>query len=74
MKEIYFKNLKEYLGKEICIEGFVDTIRNLQYVQFLVVRDSTSRVQVTIEKNEANAKLNLIVNELTCERTVKIKG
>ena len=74
MKEIYFKNLKEYLGKEICIEGFVDTIRNLQYVQFLVVRDSTSRVQVTIEKNEANAKLNEIVNELTCESTVKIKG
>ena len=74
MKEIYFKNLKEYLGKEICIEGFVDNIRNLQYVQFLVLRDSTGKVQVTIEKNEANSKLNEIVNELTCESTVKVKG
>ena len=74
MKEIYFKNLKEYLGKEICIEGFVDNIRNLQYVQFLVLRDSTGKVQVTIEKNESNSKLNEIVNELTCESTVKVKG
>jgi aspartyl-tRNA synthetase len=74
MKEIYFKNLKEYLGKEICIEGFVDNIRNLQYVQFLVLRDSTWKVQVTIEKNEVNSKLNEIVNELTCESTVKVKG
>jgi aspartyl-tRNA synthetase len=74
MKEIYFKNLKEYLGKEICIEGFVDNIRNLEYVQFLVLRDSTGKVQVTIEKNETNSKLNEIVNEITCESTVKVKG
>ena len=74
MKEIYFKNLKEYLGKKICIEGFVDNIRNLQYVQFLVLRDSTGKVQVTIEKKEENLKLNEIVNGLTCESTVKVKG
>lgn len=74
MKEIYFKNLKEFLGKEICIEGFVDNIRNLQYVQFLVLRDSTGKVQVTIEKNEENSKLNEIVNALTCESTLKVKG
>ena len=74
MKKIYFKNLKEYLGKEICIEGFVDNIRNLQYVQFLVLRDSTGKLQITIEKNEDNSKLNEIVNELTCESTLKVKG
>jgi len=74
MKEIYFKNLKEYLGKEIIIEGFIDNIRNLQYVQFLVLRDSTGKVQVTIEKNEENVKLNEIVDGLTCESTVKVKG
>ena len=74
MKKIYFKNLKEYLGKEICIEGFVDNIRNLQYVQFLVLRDSTGKVQVTIEKKEETAELNKIVDELTCESTLKVKG
>ena len=74
MKEIYFKNLKEYLGKEVSIEGFVDTIRNLQYVQFLVLRDSSEKVQITIEKNEENKELNEIVNELTLESTIKVVG
>ena len=74
MKEIYFKNLKEYLGKEIVIEGFLDNLRNLQYVQFLVLRDTTGKVQITIEKKEENAKLNEIVNGLTLESTLKVKG
>ena len=52
MKKIYFKNLSEYYNKTITIEGFVDSIRDLQYVQFLIVRDSTGKLQVTIEKNE----------------------
>lgn len=74
MKKIYLKNLNEYLEQKICIEGFVDKIRDLQYVQFLIVRDTTGKVQVTIEKNESNCKLNEIVSNLTTESTVKIKG
>lgn len=74
MKKIYFNELKQYLGKEITIEGFVDNIRNLQYVQFLVIRDINGKIQVTIEKNEQNCKLNDIVDNLTIESTVKIRG
>ncbi len=74
MKKIYFKNLNEYINKEITIEGFVDNIRDLQYVQFLIVRDSSGKLQVTIEKNEENKELNEIVSNLTVESTVKIKG
>ena len=74
MKKIYFKNLNEYFEQEITIEGFVDNIRDLQYVQFLIVRDTTGKVQVTIEKNEINSKLNEIVSDLTIESTVKITG
>lgn len=74
MKKIYFKNLSEYLEQEITIEGFVDSIRDLQYVQFLVIRDTTGKIQVTIEKNEENNKLNEIVSNLTTESTVKITG
>lgn len=74
MKKIYFKNLNEYLNKEITIEGFVDSVRDLQYVQFLVIRDISGKVQVTIEKNEGNSKLNEIVSNLMTESTVKITG
>ena len=74
MKKIYFKNLNEYFGQEVTIDGFVDNIRDLQYVQFLVVRDITGKVQVTIEKNENNSKLNVLVSNLMIESTVKITG
>lgn len=74
MKKIYFKNLNEYLEQEITIEGFVDNIRHLQYVDFLIIRDTTSKVQVTIEKNESNKKLTEIASTLTPESTVKITG
>lgn len=74
MKKIYFKNLNEYLEQEITIEGFVDNIRILQYVDFLIIRDTTGKVQVTIEKNESNKKLTEIASTLTPESTVKITG
>lgn len=74
MKKIYFKNLNEYFGQEVTVEGFVDNIRDLQYVQFLIVRDTTGKVQITIEKNEKNIRLNEIVSNLTIESTVKITG
>lgn len=74
MKTIYFKDLKEYSKQEITIEGFVDNIRELPYVQFLIVRDSTGKVQVTIEKNRENQKLNERISSLKIESTVKITG
>lgn len=74
MKKIYFKNLNEYLEQEITIEGFVDNIRILQYVDFLIIRDATGKVQVTIEKNTSNEFLTKIVSTITPESTVKITG
>lgn len=74
MQKIYFKELDNYIDKEIIVEGFVDKIRDLQYVQFLILRDSTEKLQVTIEKNDLNNELNKIVSSLTLESTLKIKG
>ncbi|MFV0275026.1 MAG: aspartate--tRNA(Asn) ligase [Bacilli bacterium] len=61
-------------NNEVTISGFVDTIRDLQYVQFLVIRDNTGKVQATIEKNDENKELNEIVSTLTNESTVYITG
>ena len=74
MSKIKFSDLKNYFGQEIVLEGFVDRIRDLQYVQFVVLRDATGRVQVTLEKDGSMTELNEIVSNLTVESTVKITG
>ena len=65
--------LKENNSK-VTINGFVDKIRNLQYVQFVIIRDTTGKVQVTIEKNEENKELVEIIDNLKEESTVKVTG
>ena len=68
-------NLKEHIGKEVEVQAFVDNVRNIKWVQFIVLRDLTGKVQVTIEKSlEENKEMVELVNELTIDSTVKIKG
>lgn len=73
--KILMKDLKDYYNQEIVIEGFIDNIRNLQWVQFIVLKDNTGKVQITIEKSlEENKELVEIVNNLTTESTLKVTG
>ena len=74
MKKLYIKNLDDYLDMDITVDGFIDKIRDLQYVQFLILRDGTGKVQVTIEKNDDNKSLNEMVSSLTLESTIKVTG
>lgn len=73
MNKIYVKDLKEHFNEEVEFQGFVENIRDLQYVQFVVLRDSTGKVQLTIEKSEeANASMIELVKNLTLESTLKV--
>lgn len=74
MKKLYINELNNYYDQEITIQGFVDKIRNLQYVQFVIIRDNTGKVQVTIEKNDENKEIVKIIDNCTLESTVKITG
>lgn len=67
--------IKNHFDEEIEISGFVDEIRNLKWVQFVVLRDHTGKVQITIEKSEeANKELVEIIDDLTVESTIKVTG
>ena len=56
---------------EIC--GFVENIRNKRAMAFLVIRDVSGKLQVTIEK-EPNPALAATVDALTLESVVRVKG
>ncbi|MDD4282808.1 MAG: aspartate--tRNA(Asn) ligase [Bacilli bacterium] len=74
MKKIYIKELNKYYGKEVIVKAFVDKIRDLQYVQFVILRDSSGKVQLILEKNEDNKEMVEIISNLTLESTVTITG
>ena len=61
-------------NQTVTLNGFVDKIRNLQYVQFVILRDTTGKVQITIEKNEENKNLVEIIDNLKEESTIKVTG
>ena len=75
MKKIYVNELNNYIDKEIEFSGFIDTIRDKKWVMFVILRDSTGKLQMTIEKGEEkNKELLDIMNSLTVDSTVKVTG
>ena len=73
LKKINANELKKYIGKEIEYSGFVDTIRDKKWVQFVILRDNTGTVQMTIEKSEEkNSEMVELVSHMTLESTVKV--
>lgn len=68
-------NYKECIDKKITISGFAEKVRNLQWVQFIVLRNEGQRIQVTIEKSiDANKEMVEIVDKLTNESTITVTG
>ena len=74
MKKLYLNELNNYYGKEVEVSGFVENIRDLQWVQFVILKDSTSKVQITIEKSEEkNKEMVELISNLSLESTIKVK-
>ena len=74
MKKISFNELHNYYNQEIVLEGFVEKVRDLQYVQFLILKDRFGSVQVTLEKDGSLEELNKVVSDLKVDSTVKVTG
>ncbi len=72
--KIFANELDAYLGQTIEFQGFVEKVRDLPYVLFLILRDGTGKLQVTIEKKEENQKLVDIMSGVSVESTLKVTG
>ena len=74
MNKIYVNELKNHFDEEITFSGYVDSIRDKKWVMFVILRDSTGKVQMTIEKSDENNKELLeIMNSVTVESVIKAK-
>ena len=73
--KINVNELSNHLNEEIIFSGFVDAVRDKKWVMFVILRDATGKVQLTIEKSEeANKTLLDIMSEVTVDSTVRVVG
>ena len=75
MNKVYVNELNKFKNKEIVFSGFVDTIRDKKWVMFVILRDSTGKVQMTLEKSEESNKEMLdIMSSVTHDSVIKINA
>jgi aspartyl-tRNA synthetase len=72
LKRSYISNVKT--GERNKIQGFVENIRNKSKMAFIVVKDITGKMQITIIKEESPPELVAKIDELTLQSVVSFEG
>jgi aspartyl-tRNA synthetase len=66
--------LKETVGEQVTIRGWVQAVRDQKRMQFVIVRDETGLAQVVLGKDDPPSELNQAVSVLTVESAVTVTG
>ena len=69
-KRVHIKKLKEYVGQEVVVSGFVQILRNQSKIAFIILRDITGTVQIVVLSKE----LVSFLEQVSIESVVKITG
>lgn len=72
MKRILISNIKEKIGAEVSISGWVHTLRDQGSIKFLILRDISGLVQCVVTRD--NAEAFETAGKLSAESVVKISG
>lgn len=70
---IYIRDIKDHLGTEVKVQGFVDNIRNSKYMIFIILKDITGKLQITLEK-EQNPELTAQLEHVTNDSVLTVWG
>ena len=71
MKRVFIKDIK--LGQVNKVSGFVENIRNKKSMAFIVIRDITGKLQITIEK-EKHPEMIEDIDRITIDSVVTFEG
>ena len=74
MQRIYIKELKNYIGQEVSVSGWIDVRRDHGKLIFIDLRDETGKVQMVAlpSHQEAHQKADTIRPEWVVEITAKV--
>ena len=72
MQRTYIQELKQNIGQEVCLKGWIQTRRDQGAIKFLILRDRTGLIQTVVLKS--NTEAFAIAGDLTLESVVEIIG
>ena len=72
MERIHIDQIKNNIGKQVTITGFVQTIRDQKNIKFFLIRDISGVIQVVITKDKEEAFKSS--SDLSLESVVEITG
>lgn len=55
MERTYIADIKNNLGKPVLVQGFVENLRDSKYMAFIVLKDITGKIQITVEKRSCRS-------------------
>ena len=73
MERTYICDVKTVLGERIKVQGFVENFRNSRAMAFIVLKDITGKLQITVEK-EKSPELCEILDQITGDSVITAIG
>ena len=73
MERTYIADIKNNLGKPVLVQGFVENLRDSKYMAFIVLKDITGKIQITVEK-EKLSELCPVIATLTQDSVISVVG
>src|SRR3989339_719628 len=74
MERMLIKDLQNNLDKEVLLKGWVQDIRNLSKIKFLILRDRTGDMQTIALKGKTEDDSFAALSDITNESVVEITG
>ena len=73
MKRTYINDVKNHIGEELKVQGFVENFRNSKKMAFIVLKDITGKLQITIEKGNTTVDPE-VLDTLTIDSVITVTG
>ncbi|MBQ6815389.1 MAG: aspartate--tRNA(Asn) ligase [Lachnospiraceae bacterium] len=73
MDRTYVADVRSQIGNKVKVQGFIENIRNSKAMAFIVLKDITGKLQVTIEKEKC-PELQETIDMLTGDSVITVTG
>ena len=72
MERTYINEAQKAIGGTVKVQGFIENLRNSKYMAFIVLKDITGKLQITVEKAD-HPELVDTIDQLTPDSVITAK-